>query len=140
MFGGQHHENGGKQAAFPTISVTCSSTEVKHGKPVSIRQVAERFGCQQPGVQTQEAERQSAVCSCFLGSTIMCRFITTIFIQSVPRSKHSVSVIKTSQLMLYREIIAVSSHVHTKHINTAVWAERGIVNVKLAVHIVTTGL
>jgi len=27
--------------------------------------------------------------------------------QSVPRSKHSVSVIKTSQLMLYKEIIAV---------------------------------
>jgi hypothetical protein len=30
-----------------------------------------------------------------------------IVIQSVPRSKHSVWVIKTSQLMLYREIIAV---------------------------------
>jgi hypothetical protein len=38
--------------------------------------------------------------------------------QSVPRSKHSVSVIKTSQLMLYREIIAVCSEIHTKHINT----------------------
>ena len=38
--------------------------------------------------------------------------------QSVPRSKHSVSVIKTSQLMLYREIIAVCSQIHTKHINT----------------------
>ena len=37
--------------------------------------------------------------------------------QSVPRSKHSVSVIKTSQLMLYREIIAVCSQIHTKHIN-----------------------
>ena len=34
--------------------------------------------------------------------------------QSVPRSKHSVSVIKTSQLMLYREIIAVWSQIHTK--------------------------
>ena len=41
-----------------------------------------------------------------------------IKIQSVPRSKHSVSVIKTSQLMLYREIIAVCSQIHTKHINT----------------------
>jgi hypothetical protein len=39
-------------------------------------------------------------------------------IQSVPRSKHSVSVIKTSQLILYREIIAVCSEIHTKHINT----------------------
>ena len=40
--------------------------------------------------------------------------------------------------MLYREIIAVCSQIHTKHINTAVWEERRIVNVKLAVHIVTT--
>ena len=47
-------------------------------------------------------------------------------IQSVPRSKHSVSDIKTSQLMLYREIIAVCSQIHTKHINT-VWAERRII-------------
>ena len=36
-------------------------------------------------------------------------------------------VIQTSQLMLYREIIAFYSQIHTKHINTAVWAERGIV-------------
>jgi hypothetical protein len=28
--------------------------------------------------------------------------------------------------MLYREIIAVCSEIHIKHINTAVWAERGI--------------
>ena len=28
---------------------------------------------------------------------------------------HSVSVIQTSQLMLYREIIAVCSEIHTKH-------------------------
>jgi len=39
-------------------------------------------------------------------------------VQSVPRSKHSVSVIKTSQLMLHREIMAVCSQIHTKHINT----------------------
>jgi hypothetical protein len=39
-------------------------------------------------------------------------------IQSVPRSEHTVSVIQTSQLMLYREIIAVCSEIHTKHINT----------------------
>jgi len=41
-----------------------------------------------------------------------------IKIQSVPRSKNTVSVIKTCQLMLYREIIAVCSQIHTKHINT----------------------
>ena len=41
-----------------------------------------------------------------------------IKIQSVPRSKHPVSVLKTSQLMVYREIIAVCSEIHTKHTNT----------------------
>ena len=41
-----------------------------------------------------------------------------IKIQCVPRSKHSVSVIKTSQLTLYGEIIALCSQIHTKHINT----------------------
>jgi hypothetical protein len=39
--------------------------------------------------------------------------------QFVPRGKHSVSVTKTSQLMLCREIIAVCSEIHTKHINAA---------------------
>jgi len=34
--------------------------------------------------------------------------------QSVPRSKHSASVTKTSQLMLQREIIAVFSETHAK--------------------------
>ena len=29
--------------------------------------------------------------------------------------------------MLYREIMAVCSQIHTKHINTAVWGERRIV-------------
>ena len=29
--------------------------------------------------------------------------------------------------MLYEEIIAVCSETHTKHINTAVWAERRII-------------
>jgi hypothetical protein len=60
--------------------------------------------------------------------------------QSVPRSKHSVSVINTSQLMLYREIIAVSSQIHTKHINTLCGQNVGLFDVKVAVHIVTTGL
>jgi hypothetical protein len=38
-------------------------------------------------------------------------------IQSVPQSKHSVSVIKTSQLVLYKEIMVVCSQIHTKHIH-----------------------
>ena len=44
--------------------------------------------------------------------------LSQLKIQSVPRSKHSASVIKTDQLMLYREIIAVCSQIRTKHINT----------------------
>jgi hypothetical protein len=38
--------------------------------------------------------------------------------QPEPRSKHSVSVIKTSQLMLFRDIIAVCSEILTNIINT----------------------
>jgi len=60
--------------------------------------------------------------------------------QSVPRSKQYVWVIKTSQLMLYREIIAVCSEIHTEHINTLCGQKVELLNVKLAVHIVTTGL
>ena len=51
-------------------------------------------------------------------------------IKSVPRSKHYVSVIKTSQLVLYREIIAVCSEVHTKLINTLCGQNVEFVNVK----------
>ena len=40
--------------------------------------------------------------------------------------------------MLYREIIAVCSEIHTKHINTVCGLNAELVNVKLAVHIVTT--
>jgi len=46
--------------------------------------------------------------------------------QGATLKTQSVSFIKTIQLMLYREIIAVCSEIHTKHINTAVWTERGI--------------
>ena len=61
-------------------------------------------------------------------------------IQSVPSSKHTVSVIKTSQFMLHREIITVCSEIHTKHINTLCGQNVELLNVKLVVHIVTTGL
>jgi hypothetical protein len=50
-------------------------------------------------------------------NTLCGQNVELLMIQSVPRSKHCVSVIKTSQLMLYREIIAVCSEIHTKHIN-----------------------
>jgi len=56
------------------------------------------------------------------------------------QASSSSSTIKTSQLMLYREIIAVGSQIHTKHINTQCGQNVELLNVKLAVHIVTTGL
>jgi hypothetical protein len=40
------------------------------------------------------------------------RCLRTKKTQLVPRSKHSVSVIKTNPLMRYREIIAVCSEIH----------------------------
>jgi len=52
----------------------------------------------------------------------------------------TLSVIQTSQLMLYSEIIAVCSQTHTKHINTPCGHNVELLNVTLAVHIVTTGL
>jgi hypothetical protein len=42
--------------------------------------------------------------------------------------------------MLYREIMAVCSQIHTKHINTLCGQDVELLNVKLVVHIVTTGL
>jgi len=50
------------------------------------------------------------------------------------------SVIKTSQLTLYREIIAVCSEIHIKHTNTLCGQNEEFVSVKLLVHIVTVGL
>jgi len=44
---------------------------------------------------------------------------------------HSVSVIRTSQLMLYREITALCSKIHTKHINTLCGQNVEFVNVNL---------
>ena len=42
--------------------------------------------------------------------------------------------------MLYKEIIAVCSQIHTKHINTLCGQNVQLLNVKMAVHVVTTGL
>jgi len=42
--------------------------------------------------------------------------------------------------MLFREIIAVGSQIHTKHTNTLCGQNVELLNVKLAVHIMTTGL
>jgi hypothetical protein len=42
--------------------------------------------------------------------------------------------------MLYMEIIAVCFQIHTKHLNTLCEQNVELLNVKLLVHIVTTGL
>jgi len=41
--------------------------------------------------------------------------------------------------MLIMELIHLCSQIHTKHINTLCGQDVGFVNVKLVVHIVTTG-
>jgi len=42
--------------------------------------------------------------------------------------------------MQHREKIAVCSQIHTKHINTLCGQNVELLNIKLMVHIVTTGL
>jgi len=42
--------------------------------------------------------------------------------------------------MLYWETLAVCSHIHIKHINTLCGQNVELLNAKLAVYIVTTGL
>jgi len=42
--------------------------------------------------------------------------------------------------MLYREIIAVCSQIHAKPLNTLCGQNVELLDVKLAVHVVTTGL
>jgi len=42
--------------------------------------------------------------------------------------------------MLYREIIAICSQIHTKYINTLCGLNIDFVTVKLVVHILTNGL
>jgi len=42
--------------------------------------------------------------------------------------------------MLYRKIIAVCSQIHTKHKNTLCVHKVELLNVKLVVHIVTSGV
>ena len=44
-------------------------------------------------------------------------------------------VIQTSQLMLYREIIAVCSEIHTKHINTQCGQNTEFLNIKVSLRL-----
>jgi len=45
---------------------------------------------------------------------------------------------KPASKMMYREIIAVCSEIHTKYINTVCGQDAELLNAKLVVHIVTT--
>jgi len=58
--------------------------------------------------------------------------------QSVPRSKHY--IVCKNQSMLYVEIVAVCSEIHTKHTNILCGQHVELLSVKLVVHIVTSGL
>ena len=50
----------------------------------------------------------------------------------------AVNRLRVGQLMLYREIMAVCSEIDTKHTNTLCEQNVELLNVKLAVYIVTT--
>ena len=86
-----------------------------------------------------EKQQEAASCSKLLNHLRKKLYTFHLNTQSVPRSTHSASVIKTNKLKLYREIIAVFSEIHSKHINTLCGQNVGLLNVKLAVHIVTVG-
>jgi hypothetical protein len=60
----------------------------------------------------------------------------------VPLSKHTLHLGYKNQSVnvVCREIIAVCSQIHTKHINTRCGQNVELLNVKLLVHMVTTGL
>ena len=80
--------------------------------------------------------KKFALCSVTVFSVgIQCPIYIYIFTSY--RAVNTVSVIRTSQLILYREIIAVCSQIHTKHINTLCGQN---VELLMVVHIVTTGL
>ena len=57
-------------------------------------------------------------------------YLSDLKTQIVPRSRHSASVLKTDKLMLYREMIAVCSEIHTKHINALCGQNTEFLNVK----------
>jgi hypothetical protein len=65
--------------------------------------------------------------------------LRTQFSYYLTENTHRVNY-KTVPLMLYREIIAVCSQIHTKHTTTLYGQNVELLIVKLVVHIVTTGL
>jgi len=52
----------------------------------------------------------------------------------------AVNALRLSYKILYREIIALCSQIHTKHINTLCGLNAELLKLKLVVHIATSGL
>ena len=95
--------------------------------------------------ESLKLDRGSAIQSCIAESFSQHKIYTVQLneLQNSVRTAQwtlAVSVIQPSQLMLYRDIIAVCSQIHTKHINTLCGQNVELLNVKLVVHLVTTGL
>ena len=76
------------------------------------------------------------LCYCFVGGIETSKIVTYWKIKILS----CVSGMKTDRRIVYREIIAVCSQIHTKHINTLCGQNVELLNVKLVIHIVTTGL
>ena len=121
-------ENKRRTATETEKSCVCSFVKLSHAHNNSSRQL----------IAPQPAAKQIWVYNWMIKLT----WIRTTFKQPVRTAQkaQSVSVIKTSQLMLYRKIMAVCSETHTKHINTVCGQNVELLNVKLAVRIVTNGL
>jgi len=75
-----------------------------------------------------------------LAATLRTCKIDTIYTETFSPYRAVNSLSYTNQSLLYREIVAVCSQIHTKHINTLCGQNVELVNGKLAVRIVTAGL
>jgi hypothetical protein len=65
----------------------------------------------------------NVVCIAAVNASVVCKVFTikTLKIKSIPQSRHFI-ITKTSQLMLFKDIITVYTENHMKHINT-LWAK-----------------
>ena len=82
----------------------------------------------------------SEVCVCFWDRVRFVSAVICVRLSEVSYKFDGSVFRETSQLMLFREIMAVCSEINTKHINTLCGQNVELLNVKLAVHVVTTGL
>ena len=111
------------------------------GSSVDMKRVYRLECCECTACRGKESCRSSAT----LQQSVVVNFSTvgrTVLALDIllSTSQQGGSVIQTGQLMLYREIIAVCSQIHTKHINTLCGQNVELLNVKLAVRTVTIRL